>query len=585
MAEIAVIKDNLVPFAVVEDSVLTNNRIFINRMSFDSNTLTPNWMEQFQLPSSTVDVSTDVSTTIGGAVRALMLLEKSTICGFGVTETLGYSNKGIVDAYHRSKDPAFWPMKNLWKTTNNKVLFCSPQTTQNAGQFNHFAAWNSTNIANIGSGAIYSLAFSSASYPSVLFHEDTTNGKIWGLQITPGIGTDSVVVMTAYESNPAPTAVFAATTYGSTAAIGNDLFYMGNDAAGFLYFLICANGTAATTFIKVNPTSNAITTVVASLAAGLPEAGAHRHPSNIRRDGTRRVFYVPHYNASSVLTPVRYVWDTVAGTATTTATTLTYPGANTYATYAAKNTLEGYVSTALSEQSWATRPHQWTQGGTNYITFFHIDKVPTTANGALRWSTAQKRTMITYSIGAGTADDQLTFHSVYTPTDNTQVPYEFMPISADGSSLVVLRNSAIYFWNFNTTTGWVETGPYPVNAKFVGLDSQNRMWATAGDRGYCTVHLVTPTTPVSVNVVMAATSYSYSGSPVSTTATVNAYGTGGARIATSVTLTIDGANMLFTSNSSKTLTVTTSASADTTVALTINGGGINNISASVITSV
>jgi hypothetical protein len=149
----------------------------------------------------------------------------------------------------------------------------------------------------------------------------------------------------------------------------------------------------------------------------------------------------------------------------------------------------------------------------------------------------------------------------------------------------MLRNNAIYFWNFNTTTGWVETGPYPLTAKTVGLDSQNRIWAFANDRGFGTVHLVTPTTPVSVNVVMAASNYSYSGSPVSTTAVVNAYGTGGARIATNVTLTIDGANMLFTSNSSKTLTVTTSASADTTIALTINGGGINNISASVVANV
>ena len=83
----------------------------------------------------------------------------------------------------------------------------------------------------------------------------------------------------------------------------------------------------------------------------------------------------------------------------------------------------------------------------------------------------------------------------------------------------------------------------------------------------------------------SATGYTYSGSTINTTATVNAYGTGGTRIVANVTLTIDGNNMVFASNSSKTLTVATSASGDTTVNLTITGGGINNISASVVANV
>ena len=115
----------------------------------------------------------------------------------------------------------------------------------------------------------------------------------------------------------------------------------------------------------------------------------------------------------------------------------------------------------------------------------------------------------------------------------------------------------------------------------VGLDQTNRIWGVSRERGTATLHMITPTIPVTINVVMASSSFTFTGSNISTSCTVDAYGSDGLRISTVVNLAIDGNTMIFTSNSTKSLSVTTSASASVTTNLTITGGGVNNIIASV----
>jgi hypothetical protein len=137
------------------------------------------------------------------------------------------------------------------------------------------------------------------------------------------------------------------------------------------------------------------------------------------------------------------------------------------------------------------------------------------------------------------------------------------------------------FFSFNTSTGWAPTGTYPYEFRGVGLDQTNRIWGVSRERGGAVLHFITPTIPVTINVVMASTNFTFTGAPISTSCTVDAFGADGLRISTSVNLAIDGNTMLFTTNSTKNLTVTTSASASTVVNLTITGGGINNIIASV----
>ena len=179
-------------------------------------------------------------------------------------------------------------------------------------------------------------------------------------------------------------------------------------------------------------------------------------------------------------------------------------------------------------------------------------------------------------------DDRLNYHSKLVHLNLADLPRNWIPMNNTGTQLAVPTNEGLLrFYNFNSTTGWVPTGPYPIEFRQLGLDQNNRLWGTGKEKGYNSIHVITPTMPITITAVMAATSYTYTGSNISTTAAVNAWGTLGQRLASPVTLTIDGASMIFTSTGTKTLTVTTSDSADTTVNLTINGGGISNIIASV----
>jgi hypothetical protein len=606
MAEIAINKDIDRSLLLVEDPISANNRIFIKGQSFDATTLTPNWMEDMAQWGATA-TSRDITKTLdlsgleGGASNAAVIsLEKGTITGAssldaGTSALASNWNKGGFATYHRSKDFANYPCKTYafqgssGTTIGTSIVLNYSYNNGTTTIYNYAGVYPGNDLSTT-SGYYYEQNGSMTNgtvMPNVVFYYDPTTSKTWGYAEA---STTTATGFGFYHSTAGTLlgSVIPMTTYGSAAAIGNDGWFMGVDDLGFLIFVVVANGTQGFATIRVNPNTAAVTTLIASSAQGLAEAGAHRRPSNVRRaSSTRRVWYSSHFNASSILTPIRYVLDTTTGAVTATSCTMTYPGANTYATYAAKNTTEGYTATGQATESCSMQPHQWTQGGVNYITFFLLDKAPTVGNAPTRWNSAAKRTVMTYTIGSGTGDDVLTYHSSFSYSGSDQMPYDFMPIVTDGSSLVVARNSNIYFLNFNAGTGWVETGPYGLtNVRTIGLDSQNRLWATAQDKNRGTVHLITPTTPVSVNVVMAsATGYTYSGSTINTTATVNAYGTGGTRIVANVTLTIDGNNMVFASNSSKTLTVATSASGDTTVNLTITGGGINNISASVVANV
>jgi hypothetical protein len=258
---------------------------------------------------------------------------------------------------------------------------------------------------------------------------------------------------------------------------------------------------------------------------------------------------------------------------------MTYSGSNTYGTYSAMYTTEG--NSTYNYFAWHQKGYQFTVDGVNYITFWLTDKMANQSSGPSRWSTLAKRTMMTYTIGAGTGDDVLTYHSSYGfPTVN-DIPRDFMPINSAGTQMMVPVTLQMKFFSFNSSTGWAPTGTYPYEFRGVGLDQTNRIWGVSRERGVGVLHMITPTIPVTINVVMASSSFTFTGSNISTSCTVDAYGSDGLRLSTSVNLAIDGNTMIFTTNSTKNLTVTTSASASTVVNLTITGGGVNNIIASV----
>lgn len=576
MAEIHIKKSSAGYVTLVEDPNLAANRLYISTIGHDTTTLAPLFQKLWSFNYNDTWEGSYADANYGE-----MMLEKGFVNCWCDSDTSRVYDNMWMGYYHHALDWNYFPTKPTWKTVNGKVLITRRYTLPGvssevgSGTTGHYLYPSSDITA--GTGAV---SYTTTYAPTYYVYEDVSNQRIWGTQQGSSAGS-YVVVTTGYE-----------TVLGSGSTItppNNDKslqFFLGVDDQGFLHYCGVQDGVSTSyysqyTFWKINPTTYATTTIISqSYRSNTSRISPKSWPSNIRRaSSTRRVIYSSHYDTNSALAPIRYVWNPADGSVTATNCTMTYSGANTYATYSAMMTTDG--ASTYNFHPWHMKGYQFAVDGVNYITFWLTDKMAHAGSGSSRWSTAAKRTMMTYTIGAGTGDDVLTYHSSYTfPTVN-DIPREFMPINAAGTQMMVPVTLQMKFFSFNSSTGWAPTGTYPYEFRGIGLDQTNRIWGLSREKGQAVLHMITPTIPVTINVVMASSSFTFTGSNISTSCTVDAYGADGTRLSTSVNLAIDGNTMIFTTNSTKNLTVTTSASASTVVNLTITGGGINNIIASV----
>lgn len=572
MPQIAVNRFNNTMVPVIEDANPNKNRIFINGQTFDETTLAPYWMQNWHFTYADAFTYISNNTQWGS-----MILSKGTIQCYATGDTTSFA-ANTQDTYHASLDTTNYPAKKLWRTAAGKHFYAIPygdsgNNSSDASLFNHHLIYND----DVLTGATYSSTW--AAYAAQYVYEDVTNNKMWGL-LPNQINNQRLVSWTSYDSG--------ITSYTRVHEQGGySLFFMGVDNSGWPY--ICLVGTGSSTIntvynyhqiYKINPVSGAKTQLITDSWRSLTETYRRAFPSNIRRaTADRRVFYSSHHDVNNIFAPIRYVFDAAAGTVTATNCTMIYPGTDTYATHAEKYTLEGASTNNFS--TYFMKGYQFTVSGINYITFWICDMASTLGSSASRFNTDKKRTMLTFTIGSGTGDDVLTYHSKITFPGVNALPRNFMPINEAGTHVVVPVAGACKFYTFNASTGWEQTATYGAEFRQLGLDSSNRLWGTSTETGFNTIHTITPSTPVTVSVVLASPSYTYTGTNIATTAVVNAYDSNGVRVVASINLTIEGSTMLFTSNSTKNLTVSTSSSADTTVSLTINGGGVNNIVASV----
>ena len=195
--------------------------------------------------------------------------------------------------------------------------------------------------------------------------------------------------------------------------------------------------------------------------------------------------------------------------------------------------------------------------------------------GGIYDNLATYRTFPTYRISA-TDPKQMTFVS---KIEVPATPKNIVWLSDDKTIIGIITHSALYIYTFSAASGWAQTGNFPFQFWAVGRDNLGRVWAVDPGPGWGRLHLITLNVPVNIVVTTDANAYYYSGSSSSANLTVNAYSYTGARIATAVKLVIDGGSMTF-AGSNLTKTVTTSATGDTVVPVTITGGGVANIIAS-----
>ena len=293
-------------------------------------------------------------------------------------------------------------------------------------------------------------------------------------------------------------------------------------------------------------------------------------------------FFVPYFDINGRYHPFFIQWNLSTDAFTrNSSNNITYPGSNTFATYftASSNTTTGVSAIYGNQRLWYNETFTNTYSGTTtrYITLFQLH-----GGGNAYDNDPKQRTFITYTMTTGTPTAFVYHSSVIIPL----TPKNIVWLNDARTTLGVFTHNYFYVYTFDPTgvAGWTLTSTLPYQFNAVGRDSYNRIWALdVGPNQMGRVHLITPSVPATVSVVTESSSYNYSGSTISSTATVNAYDVNGNRLAVSVTLTISGTSLVLVSggNQVTTLTVTTSTSADTTVNIAIIAAGSSNIITSV----
>ena len=471
MAELAINRVNDYITSVIEDPTLSNNRIFVNGQSYNSTTLSPNWMETWHMNISDKWASPgwqEVGGTagfngLGSKDWAPMSLEKGTIQCWGNAESQAYNNL-VMDTYNRSMDFANYPVRRAWKTYQGNNLFAHQSyhyTTSVFDTMNEQLTFTRSDCAAYNS-TYYSIANATtiATGMAQFCYEDVANNRMFGIcKVTPGF--DVLNAFNLYDTI-APTMIN--NTIINTTTNGGSLLFMGTDAAGWTWWLQNYDSTTALAnqyvISKVNPIGAAVTTVINQSTRGLLEVARNSRPSNIKRTSdTRRVFYSSHFDNIDQLAPIRYVWDTVGSTIITTNCTMLYPNADYYNTHATKFSSTGGVPSSglLVGNNWIIEGHQFSSSGTDYITYFVMDLSATYASGPTRWSTPAKRTALTYVVGAANNATLLNCNITgtnltFTSSDNSLMPGMILSGSGVSAGTKLLTES------LNNITSFVITG-------------------------------------------------------------------------------------------------------------------------------
>ena len=283
-------------------------------------------------------------------------------------------------------------------------------------------------------------------------------------------------------------------------------------------------------------------------------------------DSDTKVFYVPYFDANYDYHPFVYEWNTTDDSFTR--------GQVDNMADASSARFAGHISIQQSNAGHCSV--MWNEtfvnSGNRYLSLMGM-----TSQHEAHDATANARKIISYSVSSTDAT-ALTYHSeVIVPQTIRNAVF----LNDAKTLLGIICFDTVYTYAWNNTNGWVRTGTIPGAFTTLGRDSTDRIWGTEHNNGqYANIHVITPNTPISITVTPASATYNYTGTTISSTVDVSAFDINGNRIATDVTLTIDGSTMTFGDDTTST-TVTTSTSAETSQAIKITGAGLSDIVANV----
>lgn len=497
-----------------------------------------------------------------------------------------------------------------------------------------------------------------------------TTWRGWGVEMERDQG-QRVVMITGHNytrENNSTTAGVSRPTY-VIANTGGNKHFLGIDTYGYIWFVrVEKAGTSGFSVFKYLMTGGAATetSVLASTvpAGTLASSVICPMPSNIRAaTATRIVFYSSHLSTTDIA-PLRLVWDKAASSITANTCSLNFPAGTNFATFCAVPTANNF--NAAGYNAYWSKPHQFTVNGVDYITFCFIDKF--IWSNTARFPTVKSRTWLTFTLGTGTNDDQLAFHSGFAFLTTQDFPGGFAPFNTAGTKIATFSNNSASImtfdnrsldadsWSYSTqgngaivtvtktahglsagnsitvtgsTTdvanppngvfriesvptsdtftyfvdtspsgtpsgtmnvklGWQVTSSFGIRARGYAIDNTGRIFVTTRTPtlGRNEVHVFSENVPNTISIVLAdaltgtTNQYTYSGSTVNSNLIVNAYDSTGARVLATIDLSITGDGMTF-SGGQKTTQVTTSASTNTNVAVTLISAGQSSVTASV----
>lgn len=424
-----------------------------------------------------------------------------------------------------------------------------------------------------------------------IYRNPTTNNIVWtgqtGNWVTPNVNIPYSMrgLIQGPAWSPSPTFIAPVT---STLLNYSSQFVGVSSADGYAIYLENAalNDYTQNFYKLVDTATQTVTNTVLTAVSAVPtaagsSAGGNRAltfggslpkyaSSTFAETGSVTGFYLPYLDINGNYVPFYYQWNRSTDAFTRNANvTVTY-STGAFATYFGVDTQSTNVVGGVSGMNRFLWNETFTYSGTRYLMFGQLNGM-----GGVYDATPTQRTFVCYSVDV--ADPKLlTYHSsLVVPL----TPKNIVWLNDARTSVGIITHTNFFVYSFNGTT-WTQTVNLPYQMSAVGRDNTGRIWATdTGPLGQGRLHLISPTTPVTITVTPASTNYSYAGSPITSSVAVNAYDNTGSRIAVVVKLVISGASMTFAS-SNLTVNVTTSASADTTVPIYITNGGVSNIIAS-----
>lgn len=314
-------------------------------------------------------------------------------------------------------------------------------------------------------------------------------------------------------------------------------FVLGNDNLGRSWFVEVHGNTHAYSFKIIGMTNSAdnvqIPSTILSGITGGYTGVINQFPSNFIPNNTdRKVFYSSHYNSTATtLEPRRFVWDKAAGTIDVSVCTLTYPNVgDTYGTYAQVCTSNNFNTAGVN--SWFIKPHVFTKNNRNFITFCTVEKSHAYYRSE-RWAANTKqRAWLTYEISP-TNDNTLIYHSSITWPYVDNMARMFLPINPDGNKMLVFQTGRYVELIFNPIQGWYINKTISLDVRGYGIDSTGRVYLatrsgavpnTAGGTangtvmdGYNSIYTHDSSLPLNVSIRFSSPSgYEYNGTPINT---------------------------------------------------------------------